>query len=266
MDLQLTGKRAVVTGGSRGIGFAIAAALAGEGADLALLARDPDRLGAAAKQLEADHGRRVLTLPADTIDDTAVRAAIARTAGELGSVDILVNNAAEPAAPGSPRALADLIDADLLAAIDVKVLGYLRCARAAAPYMTAQGWGRIINISGLAARSVSTLSGSVRNVAIAALTKTLADELGPAGVNVTVVHPGMTATERTPDMIAGYAAARGSTEAEAEASLAAGISIGRIITAAEVADVVAFLASPRSVAINGDAIVAGGGAPGAIHY
>ncbi len=81
-----------------------------------------------------------------------------------------------------------------------------------------------------------------------------------------MAHPGLTATERTPAMIAGYAAARGSTEAEAEASLAAGNSIRRIITAAEVADVVAFLASPRSVAINGDAVVAGGGAPGAIHY
>ena len=266
MDLHLAGKRAIVTGGSRGIGFAIAAALAGEGADLALLARDPERLAAAARQLAADHGRQVLTLPADTTDDTAVRAAIARTADALGGVDILVNNAAVPAAPGSPRALADLIDADLLAAIDAKVLGYLRCARAAAPYMIAQGWGRIINISGLAARSVSTPSGSIRNVAVAALTKTLADELGPAGINVTVVHPGLTATERTPAMIAGYAAASGSTEAEAGASLAAGISIGRIITAAEVADVVVFLASPRSVAINGDAIAAGGGAPGAIHY
>ena len=100
MDLQLTGKRAVVTGGSRGIGFAIAAALAGEGADLALLARDPQRLEAAAEQLTADHKRRVLTLTADTTDDTAVRAAIARTADELGGVDILVNNAAVPAARG----------------------------------------------------------------------------------------------------------------------------------------------------------------------
>jgi NAD(P)-dependent dehydrogenase (short-subunit alcohol dehydrogenase family) len=167
MALQLTGKRAVVTGGSRGIGFAIADALAREGADLALLARDRERLGTAAKQLAADHGRRVLALPADTTDDPAVRAAIARTAGELGGVDILVNNAAVPAAQGSPRALADLVDGDLLAAIDAKVLGYLRCARAAAPYMIAQGWGRIINISGLAARSVSTPSGSIRNVAIA---------------------------------------------------------------------------------------------------
>ncbi|MCW2908809.1 MAG: fabG [Actinomycetia bacterium] len=266
MDLQLTGKRAVVTGGSRGIGYAIASTLAAEGADLALLARDPARLRTAAKELATEHGRQVLALPADTTDDAAVRAAFARTAGELGGIDILVNNAAEPAAPGSARALADLVDADLLAAIDTKVVGYVRCARAAAPYMIAQGWGRIVNISGLAARSVSTPSGSIRNVAVAALTKTLADELGPAGINVTVVHPGLTATERTPAMIAGYAAAHGITEDEAVADLAAGISIGRIITAAEVADVVAFLASPCSVAINGDAIAAGGGAPGAIHY
>jgi len=190
MDLQLTGKRALVTGGSRGIGFAIASALAGEGADVALLARDQVRLETARQQLAAAHGRRVLALPADTTDDAAVRAAIGRTADELGGIDILVNNAAEPAGPGSPRALADLADADLLAAFDAKVLGYLRCARAAAPHMAAQGWGRIINISGLAARSTGTPSGSIRNIAIAALAKTLADELGPAGINVTVVHPG----------------------------------------------------------------------------
>jgi len=101
---------------------------------------------------------------------------------------------------------------------------------------------------------------------LAALTKNLADELGRSGINVTVVHPGMTVTERTPAQIAGYAAAHGITEAEAEASMAAHISVGRIVTAAEIADIVAFLASPRSVAINGDTIAAGGGAIGAIHY
>jgi NAD(P)-dependent dehydrogenase (short-subunit alcohol dehydrogenase family) len=265
MDLNLTGKRAVVTGGSRGIGFAIAAALAAEGADIALLARDQARLEAASQRLR-EYGRTVLTLAADTTDDAAVRAAITRTVEELGGVDILVNAAAEPAGPGPPRALADLADDFLLAAIDTKVLGYLRCARAVAPHMIAGGWGRIINISGLAARSAGLPSGSIRNVAVAALTKNLADELGPAGINVTVVHPGMTVTERTPAMIASYAAAGGVTEAQAAASMAAGISIGRIVTAAEVADVVAFLASPRSVAINGDAIAVGGGTPGPIHY
>jgi NAD(P)-dependent dehydrogenase (short-subunit alcohol dehydrogenase family) len=266
VDLQLAGKRAVVTGGSRGIGFAIAGTLAAEGADVALLARDPGQLAAAGQRLEA-RGHRVLTVPADTTDDAAVRAAFARTAAELGGVDILVNNAAVPAGPGSPRALADLVDADLLAAVDTKVLGYLRCARAAAPYMAAQGWGRIINISGLAARSAGTVpSGSIRNVAVAALTKILADELGRSGINVTVVHPGMTVTESTPAMLAALAAASGGTAAAVAASMAERVSIGRFVTAAELADVVAFLASPRSVAINGDAIAAGGGTPGAIHY
>jgi NAD(P)-dependent dehydrogenase (short-subunit alcohol dehydrogenase family) len=264
MDLQLTGKRAIVTGGSRGIGFAIADTLAAEGADIALLARDPARLAAAAERLRCRGP--VLTLAADTTDDTSVRTAIARTVEQLGGVDILVNAAAEPAGPTSPRALADLVDDDLLTAIDTKVLGYLRCARAVAPHMIAQGWGRIINISGLAARTAGMPFGSIRNVAVAALTKNLADELGRSGINVTVVHPGLTATERTPALIAGYAAARGITEAEAEVSMAASNSIGRIVTAAEVADVVAFLASPRSVAVNGDAIAAGGGTLGAIHY
>ena len=89
----------------------------------------------------------------------------------------------------------------------------------------------------------------MRNVAVAAMTKNLADELGPSGINVTVVHPGPTVTEREP-----------------APALAASVSIGRLVTAAEVADVIIFLASPRSVAINGDAIAVGGGTAGAIHY
>ena len=265
MDLFLSGKRAVITGGSRGIGFAIADALAAEGAQIAILARDPDRLAVAAGQLRV-HGGRVLALSADTTDDKAVRAAITQVADEFGGVDILVNNAATPAGAAAPRDLADISDDVILAAFDTKVLGYLRTARAAAPYMTAQGWGRIINISGLAARSVGAVSGSIRNVAIAALTKTLADELGPHGINVTVVHPGWTVTERTSDHVAAYASARGVTEATAQVMLAKGISIGRPVTAAELAHVVVFLASPRSVAITGDTIAAGGGARGAIHY
>jgi NAD(P)-dependent dehydrogenase (short-subunit alcohol dehydrogenase family) len=265
MDLYLNGKRAVVTGGSRGIGFAIADGLAAEGAQIAIVARDPDRLAAAAARL-GRRGVRVLPLSADTTDDKAVRHAIDRVAAEFGGVDILVNNAATPASGSAPRDLADLVDDDILAAFDAKVLGYLRTARAAAPHMIAQGWGRIINISGLAARSVGTVSGSVRNVAVAALTKTLADELGPHGVNVTVVHPGWTVTERTGEHVAAFASARGVTEEAAQAMLAEGISIGRPVTASEVADVVAFLASPRSVAITGDAIAAGGGARGPIHY
>jgi NAD(P)-dependent dehydrogenase (short-subunit alcohol dehydrogenase family) len=265
VDLQLTSKRAVVAGASRGIGLAVADTLAAEGADVVVVARHQDSLEAAAVQV-ARHRHRVLAVAADTTDDAAVRAMIETTVAELGGVDILVNCAAQPAAPGGSRRLAELRDDDLRFEIETKVLGYLHTARAAAPHMAEQGWGRIINVSGLAARQAASAFGSIRNVAVAALTKNLADELGPAGINVTVVHPGITVTERTPGQIAAYAQARGSSAAEAERALSASISIGRMVTAAEIADVVAFLASPRSVAINGDAIAVGGGARGAIHY
>jgi NAD(P)-dependent dehydrogenase (short-subunit alcohol dehydrogenase family) len=98
------------------------------------------------------------------------------------------------------------------------------------------------------------------------MTKNLADELGPAGITVTVVHPGTTVTERTTTMLLERAAREGTSPAEVEARLTAATSLGRLVTAAEVADVVTFLASPRSAAITGDAIAAGGGTRGAIHY
>ena len=211
MDLELEGKRALVTGGSRGIGKAVARALAREGVAVALLARDRDRLAAAAAELSAEFGRRVVAVVADTGSDADVE-------------------------------------------------------RAVAPQMQARGWGRIVNVSGLAARQSGNAIGSIRNVAVAALTKNLADELGPSGINVTVVHPGLTRTERTAAMVAAQADAQGVSEATILQRMAEGNSIRHLVDASEVADVVAFLCSPKSVAINGDAIAAGGGAPRAIHY
>jgi NAD(P)-dependent dehydrogenase (short-subunit alcohol dehydrogenase family) len=260
VDLELTGRRALVTGGSRGIGLAVGRALAAEGADLALVARGQDALQRAAEEVAAASGRRVIAVTADTGDDASVTAMVGEVIAQLGGVDILVNAAATPAT-GAP-----FTDDDLEAEINVKVRGYLRCARAVAPQMVESGWGRIVNISGLAARSTGSVVGSVRNAAVVAMSKNLADELGPRGVNVVVVHPGMTRTERTPDALAAMADARGTTVAELERALEGAVSIGRLVTAEEVATVVAFLASPKSVALNGDAVVASGGARGPIHY
>jgi NAD(P)-dependent dehydrogenase (short-subunit alcohol dehydrogenase family) len=247
MDLQLSGKRALVTGAGRGIGKAVALRLAQEGARVALLARSREDLEAVAAELPGES----LVVPADTTDDAAVRAAVAAVVQAWGGVDVLVNAAARPASTAPVPALADLPDDALRDEVETKVLGYLRTARAAAPHMVAQGWGRIVNVSGLNARATGNLVGTVRNVAVAAMTANLAEELGPAGVNVTVVHPGRTVTERTPaDVAAAPAATR----------------IGRLVTAAEVADVVAFLCSPRSVAITGDAVAVGGGTPGVAVY
>jgi NAD(P)-dependent dehydrogenase (short-subunit alcohol dehydrogenase family) len=144
-------------------------------------------------------------------------------------------------------------------------MGYLRCAREAAPHMIRNGWGRIINISGLAARGTGSTIGSIRNVAVVALTKNLADELGPHGINVTVVHPGLTRTEKTDGVIAARAERQGVSPAEAEKRMVNNL-VGRWIDAGDIANVVTFLASPKSVAINGDVIAAGGGVPGNIYY
>jgi len=260
MDLELTGRRALVTGGSRGIGLAVARALAAEGADVALVARGEEALRSAAADVARASGRTVIAAPADTGDDASVAAMVEHVVAELGGVDILVNAAATPAT-GAP-----FTDDDLEGEINVKVRGYLRCARAVAPLMVESGWGRIVNIAGLAARNTGNVVGTIRNVAVAAMTKNLADELGPRGINVTVVHPGMTRTERTPEAMAAMARSRETTVEELERALEGGVSIGRLVTAEEVASVVAFLASPKSVALNGDPIAAGGGARGSIYY
>jgi NAD(P)-dependent dehydrogenase (short-subunit alcohol dehydrogenase family) len=117
-----------------------------------------------------------------------------------------------------------------------------------------------IAVSGLAARSTGAITGTIRNVAVSALSKNLADELGKDGINVTVVHPGVTVTEQSPEILALRAARAGVSVAGIERRLGAAIGIGRLVTAEEVAAVVVFLASPKSVAINGDAIAVGGGA------
>ncbi len=267
MDLQLHGKRALVTGGSRGIGKAVARVLAEEGVDVAILARDRSRLDATASELAAASGRRIVGVAADTTDDAQVARAFAEAVQALGGgIDILINAAAEPGGYAAPPLLGEITGEFFQRELDTKVMGYIRCAREAAPHMRAQGWGRIVNISGLAARHAGNTVGSMRNVAVAAMSKNLADELGPAGIQVTVVHPGLTRTERTAPLLEARAKAQGTTVQALEERMAAGNSIKRLVDASEVADLVAFLASPKSIAINGEAIAAGGGVPGAIYY
>lgn len=266
MDLDLTGRRALVTGGSRGIGKAVARALADEGVHVAIAARDLATLGATASELSEMTGGRVVPVRIDTGDTASVEAGVAEAVEFLGGLDILVNNAAAPAGQSTPPRLAELSDDVFWDDVNVKVLGYLRCARAAEPHLRANGWGRIVNISGLAARTTGSTVSSMRNVAVAALTKNLADEFGGSGVNVTCVHPGLTRTERTPGVVAARAAAAGVDPVEAERRMASASAIGRLVDAEEVAWLVAFLASPRSVAVNGDAIACGGGQVGSIHY
>jgi NAD(P)-dependent dehydrogenase (short-subunit alcohol dehydrogenase family) len=266
MDLELKGKVAIVTGGSRGIGKAIGRELAKEGANVALVGRDMAALDAAAGESSRAGGGQAKAFKCDTTDDAAVKKLVADVVAAFGRVDILVNCAAKPSGQAKPSAAIELGAEELFDHINTKVMGYLRTAREVAPHMIKQKWGRIINVSGLGARHTGTTVGSIRNVGVVALTKNLADELGPSGISVICVHPGLTRTEATAGVIERGAKAQGISPAEFEKGMAGRNVLKKLITAEEVAYVCTFLASPKAVAVNGDVIGAGGGQPGAIYY
>ena len=257
MDLELVGKVAIVTGGSRGIGKAVAKELAGEGADVVVCARHQEALEEAVRELVQATGRRLIPITADTTDQTSVEQLVKSTLAEFGRLDILVNNAATPG--GLVRgALAEADEDELLADINTKVVGYFRCAKAVAPSMQERGWGRIINIGGLSGRRSGVISG-LRNAAIVHLTKSLADQLGSHGITVNLIHPGMTRTERTASSHAERAQREGVSVEEIEHRLAQHNAIHRIVDAQEIGQVAAFLASTKAAAITGVAIDASGG-------
>jgi NAD(P)-dependent dehydrogenase (short-subunit alcohol dehydrogenase family) len=262
MDLELTGKVAIVTGGGTGVGKAIACELGREGVDVVICGRRREVLEAASRELARETGRRIVAVPADTTNRESVEQLVKETVAALGKVDILVNNAATPG--GLVRGqLTDASEELLLEDINTKVVGYFRCAKAVTPHMQRQEWGRIINIGGLSGRQSGNISG-LRNAAIVHLTKTLSDQLGPHGITVNLVHPGATRTERSAPTYAEQARQQGGTVEEIERRIAQNIAIRRIVDAKEVGYVVAFLASPKATAITGEIIAAGGGSQRAV--
>jgi len=272
MELGLSGKNAIVTGGSLGIGKAIARQLAREGVDVAIVARTKDQLEATARELAGETGRRIIPLPADVTSKEQVDAMVAQAVRQLGGLHILVNSGSPPGgSAGAVGPIETVVDENLLHDFNVKYMGALRCARAAIPHLKEQRWGRIINISGTNARNAGNLSGGARNTSLVHFTKTLAVQLGRFGITVNCIHPGQTRTERTPRQMAARAAELGITPEEVEKRDFApegprSNAIGRIVDAAEIAHVAAFLASDLSWAISGELVVATGGAGKAVYY
>jgi NAD(P)-dependent dehydrogenase (short-subunit alcohol dehydrogenase family) len=272
MDLGLKGKNAIVTGGSQGIGKAIARELAREGANVAIVARRKEPLEAAARELSEHTGSRVLAVAADVSNKAQVEAMVAQAVKELGGLHILVNSGSAPGgSPTAVGAIETIVDDDLLQDFNVKYMGALRCARAAIPHLKKAGWGRIINISGTNARTAGNLSGGARNASLVHLTKTLANQLGRFGITVNCIHPGITRTERTPGLMAKRAAEQGTTADALEKQTyapdsARGNAICRMVDASEVAYVAAFLASDKAWAISGDLVIANGGAGQSVFY
>ncbi len=257
MDLKLNGKVAIVTGGSLGIGRAVAQALAAEGVRVGIVARNQATLEQVAREITEATGTEVMAAPADVADTAQVEAAVERVAARFGRIDILVNGAAHPG--GLVRSeIENASPEGLLEDINIKVVGYMRFAKAAAAHMRRGGWGRIVNIGGLTGRGSKQLSG-MRNVAICHLTKTLSDQLGPAGITVNVIHPGVVETPHIHELYAKEAKLQGLTPEQVEANYAKATPIRRVLQVEEIADVVLFLASDRAAAITGESIAVDGG-------
>ena len=272
MDLGLQGKQAIVTGGSLGIGKAIARELAREGVDVAIVARTKDRLEAAAHELERETGRRIVPLTADVTRREQVDAMVADAVRALGGLHILVNSGSAPGGSATATGpIESVVDEDLLHDFNVKYVGALRCARAVIPHLKQRKWGRIVNISGTNARNAGNLSGGARNTSLVHLTKTLAVQLGRFGITVNCVHPGVTRTERTSRLIAARAKELGIAPDKVEEHDYApdsprGNAICRMVDATEVAHVAVFLASDRAWAVSGELVVATGGAGRSVYY
>jgi 3-oxoacyl-[acyl-carrier protein] reductase len=249
VDLGIEGRRALVMGASRGIGRATAAALAGEGARVAVASRSQERIESAARELSGAGGR-VLAFTADAGDLDSLAALAREVHEELGGVDILVTNTGGPPL-GGPLGLGR---GAWQAAYQSLVLGPLTLVESLAPGMRERRWGRIVNITSLGTREPLpglVLSNSHRLAAIG-LWKTLANELARDGVLLNSVAPGRIATERASEL------SGRSVEELAEAAQP-DIPVGRYGRAAEVADAIAFLCSDRASYVNGVNLLVDGG-------
>jgi NAD(P)-dependent dehydrogenase (short-subunit alcohol dehydrogenase family) len=263
MQLGLAGRVALVTGASKGIGRAVATALAREGVNLAICARGVADLESAAAEIRK-LGAQALSLPTDMTDPAAVERFVAGAASHYGRIDILVNNAVT----STQNTFAALSDEEFRYHIDVKLLGYIRCARAVWPHMRAGGWGRIVNVAGMTARIVTDfrMTNGVVNSAVTNFTKHLSEQTGKDGITVNAVHPGYTWTPRLEGGLRRWADLEGISFEQACERRCAEIPIGRFITPEDLANVVLFLCSEAAAAVTGQAIAVDGGSGRSINY
>jgi len=243
----LAGRTALVTGAGQGMGRAVAEALARRGARLAI----NDSRAQAAETVAADlrrTGAEAIAVAADVTEAAAVRAMVAQVVGQWGSLHILVNNAGVL----RPTATADISEAEWDLVLGVNLKGTFLCSQAALAPMRAGGWGRIVNFSSTAGKSVSTLGGphyTAAKAGILGFTRHLAREVARQGITVNAVCPGLIDTEMV----------RSTVGPERIAAYAGGFPIPRLGTPAEVAELVAFLCSERAAYITGASLDINGG-------
>jgi 3-hydroxybutyrate dehydrogenase len=251
---ELAGRVALVTGGTRGIGLGIAAAMVTSGASVVVAGRDI----AAGERATAALGGGAEYVAADVTDGVSVDAMVEEVIARLGRLDILVNNAGGTEAA---RLMTDLTDDDWERALKLNLTSVFRASRRAIPYMSANGWGRVINISSFRAKQPTAGQGAyaVAKAGVIALTKALACEVGDSGVTVNTIAPGVVLTEMALATGASFAAAEGITADERWERYRRTIPSRRLATPEAIGALAVFLASDAAACLSGSCYNADGG-------
>lgn len=256
MDLRLAGKKAIVTGGSKGIGRETTRILAEEGCDVAITARDQQRLEDAAKELANDTGRTILPLAGDMSVQDDVERTMGAAIEEFGGIDILVTCAGS--SPGG--LLEDLTEDEWMSSLSLKFMGYVRSCSVILPHMRQRGTGSIVLVVGNDGLKSSywELTAGVANAADINFAAAMAEQYGRHGVRVNTVNPGPVNTDRWDGLEKTFAKDRGIEQEEARRIVLGTLPLGRICEPEEVAQVVAFLASPLASYVSGTHVLIDG--------
>jgi 3-oxoacyl-[acyl-carrier protein] reductase len=257
VDLGIKGRTALVAGASAGIGKAIALVLSEEGAKVAILSRDKERITAAAKDIIDKTAGEVLPAVCDVTDKMQIDAAIANVNSHFGVIDILVCNAGGP----PMRRFEQMADGDWDAAYNLNLKSTIRLCAAVIPAMKKQKWGRIINITSIAAIQANEaliLSSTIRP-GVHGLTKSLSNEFAQYGITVNTICPGFTNTERLVELAVATAKATGVKPERIYDGWKQNIPAGRLAEPEELGYLAAFLASEKAAYINGVALSIDGG-------
>jgi NAD(P)-dependent dehydrogenase (short-subunit alcohol dehydrogenase family) len=255
MDLGLKDQVVFITGASRGIGRATAELLVEEGCRVAITGRTEETLARAVQELGGEE--RVLAIQGDMTDNEDIERAVAQTIERFGRIDVLVTCAGS--SPGG--LLENLTEEEWMGSLNLKFMGYVRSCRAVVPHMVERGGGAIVLVVGNDGLKPSywEMTAGAANAADHNFASSLAEQYGPKGIRVNTVNPGPVETDRWDGLEKAFARDKGCDQQTAHDLAVSSIPLGRICTPQEVANLVAFVASPRASFLNGAHIPIDGG-------